>query len=201
MTEDNRKPGCRKQAPASCFRGPIEWLARFLHQTRSNSEPLLLTATRRNSPFLTAMLLAAGADVNQQSGINAATALHYSCANGRLEVTRTLLGHGAAPNAKDRSGMTPLHLACAYGRHDIVEELLSHHADPNARDTEGVTPLMDAAATSGAGAIVKLLIEHGADRRVRDKYGRAAVDFALTSGNPSVVRLLGQRSIRRRRSG
>ncbi|KAI8615985.1 hypothetical protein BC830DRAFT_242173 [Chytriomyces sp. MP71] len=50
--------------------------------------------------------------------------LHLACANGRVEVVRTLLRRGDVPvNTRDREGWTPLHCACAEGHMDVVSLL------------------------------------------------------------------------------
>lgn len=47
---------------------------------------------------------------------NGKSALHYAAENGRLEVTKILLQHGANPNLPNRATQsTPIHMAAFYG--------------------------------------------------------------------------------------
>eukprot|EP00004_Rigifila_ramosa_P024923 TRINITY_DN7327_c1_g1_i2.p1 TRINITY_DN7327_c1_g1~~TRINITY_DN7327_c1_g1_i2.p1 ORF type:complete len:573 (+),score=136.56 TRINITY_DN7327_c1_g1_i2:35-1720(+) len=60
-------------------------------------------------------------------------------ASDDLEVVACLLGAGADPNARNRSGNAALHLGVK--RIDAVSLLLQHSADPNIGDKHGNTPL------------------------------------------------------------
>ena len=105
----------------------------------------------------------------------------YGARGGHLEAVRTLLSHGANPNAPeelaDRGGA--LFAACAANRIDIVELLLQHGADPDAgEDSSGVCVyIADRYHGEAAGRLVELLYEHGAQRPERgldgDDFGRA----------------------------
>ncbi len=94
--------------------------------------------------------------------------LMYSARGGHLEIVRTLLAHGADPNAPedlaDRGAA--LFAACAANRIDIVELLLQHGADPNAgEDSSGVCVYIAARRHGDAARpLVELLYEHGAQR-------------------------------------
>jgi ankyrin repeat protein len=76
----------------------------------------------RNAFKVTALLVAAGADVNarQQAGN---TPLHETAQVGLVNLTRLLLEHGADPNARDDNGRTPADLAREGGNTAVLEVL------------------------------------------------------------------------------
>ncbi|XP_064179014.1 ankyrin repeat domain-containing protein 61-like [Anguilla rostrata] len=90
---------------------------------------------------MAASLVAQGADVNAAVPRSGSTALHMavlaalSAAGAAppagLSCVGLLLGHGAAPNARDGAGRTPLHQACQDGREEAADVLLRHGADVN----------------------------------------------------------------------
>lgn len=57
--------------------------------------------------------------------------------NGHLDAVRTLLDHGARPDAQGKLGMTALHLAARSGRSDIAKLLLARGASAAVLDAEG----------------------------------------------------------------
>ncbi len=59
------------------------------------------------------------------------TGLHYAAHEGRLDVVRVLLEHGADPNAREAGdNTTPLHWAAAHRSLEVVRALLDAGADP-----------------------------------------------------------------------
>ena len=96
------------------------------------------------------------------------TPLHYAAANGRLEIARILLGHGAHVTGIDE--YTPLHQASSSGCAEMAQLLIEHGADVHARDRRQSTPLHRALSAIWMSAeTVKVLIEHGADVHARDR--------------------------------
>ncbi len=94
--------------------------------------------------------------------------LLYAARGGHVEEVRTLLAHGADPDAPEELADrgAALFAASAANRIDIVELLLEHGADPNAgEDSSGVCVYI-AARHHGEAAqpVVELLYEHGAQR-------------------------------------
>ena len=100
-------------------------------------------------------LLAAGLDVNYQSG--GATALHMAASSGHEAIVRLLLDAGASvdsrlgtvqgPLGPELAGATPLILAIASNRRSVAELLLSRGANPRARTHKGFTGEMLGRAT------------------------------------------------------
>lgn len=108
----------------------------------------LIVATQYGHPHVALALIAGGANTCLENG-RRATALHFSCAEGLLDVGRALLENGA--------NVDPPVAAV-------------HHPAVNGGQTVPVTPL-SAAATGGHTELVRLLVERGAevDRRVSPK--------------------------------
>ena len=74
-------------------------------------------------PQIVRELVQAGAEVNAQSGVTGATALHMAARRGHVEIARALLDCGAGVNIWDRKGDTPLQRAINC-RRDGVSRLL-----------------------------------------------------------------------------
>lgn len=108
----------------------------------------LLVATQYAHPHVALALIAGGANTCLENE-RRATALHFSCAEGLVDVGRALLENGA----------------------DVDPPVAAvHHPAVNGGQTVPITPL-SAAATGGHTELVRLLVERGAevDRRVSPK--------------------------------
>jgi cytohesin len=116
------------------------------------------------------------------------TLLHYAAMDGRHEIAKLLLEHGADPNIQDNNGRTPLHWAAWKGHLEVVELLLEHGADPNVQDYGGMTPLHYAA--TGHLEVVELLLEHGADPNIKNNNGWTPLHYAAKNCRVGVVRVL-----------
>ena len=98
----------------------------------------LLFAARAGDVESARLLIAAGADVNDQQP-DGASALVVAAHSGHRRVAAFLLEKGADPNAGD-IGYTALHAAVLRSDLDLVTSLLAHKANPNATITKG-TPV------------------------------------------------------------
>jgi ankyrin repeat protein len=106
--------------------------------------PLGLAAFFGNKETV-AVLLHAGADVNQQSRESMkVSALHSAAAARRPDIVEMLLARGASPNVKAEGGITVFHEVAATGQLALAEMLLKHGGDVNAADNSGRTPLAHA---------------------------------------------------------
>lgn len=77
------------------------------------------------------ILLAAGAEPNQESGgEDEGTPLCAAAAWGRTEIVRLLLRHGADPNLIEKGPMTALIWARQNGHAETIQLLLEAGADP-----------------------------------------------------------------------
>ena len=109
--------------------------------------------------------------------------------NGKYEISRVLLEHGADPHVHDGSNCTALHLAARQVRDQsimLLKCLLNHGADINARNQLGHTPLCIAIFNNELLA-VNILLAEGADPNIPDKDGSTALDFAVLRMSASMV--------------
>ena len=138
----------------------------------------LLFAARVGDRESAALLLAAGADVNDVAPLGT-SALTVAVHSGNAPVASLLLEKGAEPNHA-AAGYTALHAALLHRDASLVKQLLEHGADPNApvtmatptrRDSVdfyidssyvGATPAW-LAARFNEPEILRLLLDHGAD--------------------------------------
>jgi ankyrin repeat protein len=115
----------------------------------------------------------------------------------RAEVVRTLLGAGAAVNAKcvcsgyQDGGWTALMIAALQGNKALLELLLGHGADPNLANSDGDTALTIAANTStGAAESLLVLLDKGANINAKNNKGVTALMLAAAGGGGKVPLLL-----------
>jgi ankyrin repeat protein len=138
-----------------------------------------------------------------------AAPLHYAVDGGpgmphwnppqQAAVVARLIAAGAAPDLRDKSGVTPLHRAVRTRCTLAVRALLEHGADVRAPNGSGSTPLHLAVQTTGRGgsgadearaeqeAIVTLLLAHGARPGDEDGKGKTVADLAT---RPALAQLL-----------
>ena len=171
----------------------------------------LVFAAREGDLESTAILLEAGADVNQTTEYGW-TPLLTAVNNRNYKLAALLLERGADPNLANKGGWTPLYLATdnrnieggdyPVPRPDadhleIIRLLLERGADPNLRVKEntlsrtiftmqwffeaGATPFVRA-AQSGDTELLKLLLEHGADPQLVTDLGDSALTAAAGIG-------------------
>ena len=148
----------------------------------------------------TQMLLEFGANVHIQNN-DGETPLHRSLKNigaspyCSLDITRSLLEHGADVDAHDYRHWTALHLASYSGNLNLVQLLLEHGANACVRNDEGETPLHHllrgiCASSDAALEIIPPLLERGADVDARDKHHLTPLHLATRCRNLGAVRLL-----------
>ena len=150
----------------------------------------LLVATQYGHANVALVLLQAGADARAENERHA-TALHYSCADGRIDVCRALVDNDADANPPAAAVhhpcvdggrtllLTPLSAAAIGGHVEIARLLLQHGAEVNRRvpaempckknvrvsicaADEGMSPLMEAARHGRTDTCI-LLIDNGAE--------------------------------------
>lgn len=161
-------------------------------RNRFGDTPLIIAAKRGNTELARTMI-DAGANVNQQSVTERATALMAASLGGHVDIVRMLLERKADANVADRVGKTAMVYASGSGHTRIVEMLLDYGVPVNARYDNDLTALMWAAG-QGHDATAKLLLERGADASLRDNRGKSAADIARDLNQAKVTAVLGSRS-------
>jgi ankyrin repeat protein len=120
------------------------------------------------------------------------TSLHMAASKGDVARLKSILCHGADPNAVHK-GRTPLHSAVTAGKAEAIAALVAAGADINARDDRSQTPLMAACSIglSKGSASAIALVDLGADVNiVRDEDGNDALNYALMRCRPDVLKRL-----------
>jgi len=113
-----------------------------------------------------------------------------------ISVLRTLLKHGADPDAPQASwpGLRPLHAAIYAledgGSLEAISLLLEHGADVNAWDQPRTSTPLIAAITSGQRAAVERLLRAGADPNVRNGEGDSPLRLCAAGGDALTAALL-----------
>jgi ankyrin repeat protein len=79
-----------------------------------------------NDPRFVRLLLDHGADPNIREREDGNTPLHLASQNGRTEIARLLVEHGASVEVQDNLGRTPLDVA-SWWRHDEIIKLLTEY--------------------------------------------------------------------------
>ena len=136
-------------------------------QSSSGSTPLHVAARERNAGCVDLMCSVARRGAVNIGDKSRLTPLHCAVNSSALAVVRTLLQHGADPDAVDRDGLAPLHYAAAathppiFSHSGVVDLLIVHGANVNIRDSQCRTPLHLAAAVGNA-ALVRFLLSAGA---------------------------------------
>jgi uncharacterized protein len=101
----------------------------------------LVTASYLGAASTVALLLGAGAKVNDADDDIGQTALMAAAKGGHLDVMERLVAHGGKVNAKDKRGSTALHWSATEADHpDAARYLLSLGLDQNETNTSGRSP-------------------------------------------------------------
>lgn len=177
-----------------------------------SGETLLMRCAHTGDAAAVRALLTHGADVHATEPSRGQTALMWAVANRHPDVTRVLLEHGAAVDARttavrqlrgtgersttspqgatyfDAGSFTPLLFAARHGAVDSARLLLDAGADLNDSAADGNSALV-MAAMSGHGQLGELLLERGADPDASGA-GYAALHAAVLRSQPGLVRAL-----------
>lgn len=132
------------------------------------------------------LLLSKGVPVDAPS--DAGPPLIWAAGNDRPTAVKTLLEHGADPNAETDDNVTALISAVAAGSLESVELLVKRGAKVNV-NAGGVTPL-HIAADNGNEKLISCLLEAGADPDTRDEEDLKPLQVAAAKENRVAVEIL-----------
>jgi len=143
----------------------------------------LYMASSRAYTDVVRALIDRGADLNaicqSDDGLDDVkwTPLHVAIYRGTPSIARTLLEHGANPNALDNDGATALHLASQRRGITEVELLLEYGANVDVRERDRWTPLNEAAYYLNL-EVVEVLLNRGADLHAQTNEGETPIQLA-----------------------
>jgi uncharacterized protein len=156
---------------------------------REGHTALFGAAVACNTDVLDQVLASSPAPALNHRDRDGATALFYAASQGRGEVVRRLVEHGADVNLPNEKGRTPLMAAVMMNHLGASRLLLSARADVNVQDKNGSTALIEA-VEGGHFDMVNLLLQHGANPRLARNNGTTPLQVAQTKAQPKMVDLL-----------
>lgn len=158
--------------------------------TEGGVSPLHI-AVMHNHEAIVAVLIQAGAKLDEKDTNTLATPLHMAALYGRTTIARALVEKGADVNATMRFGITPLMVAAQFKQAPIVEAILNSKikVNVNQADEEGFTALHCAAQT-GDEITARLLIKKGASLDLKDMNQATPVMIATQNDKHEILPLL-----------
>jgi ankyrin repeat protein len=151
----------------------------YLYEKKYPLTPLYAAAGRLNHPGLTRLLLAAGANPDDNESLyHSAEFRDHACLKLLLKRGARIAGTNAVHRKLDFDDLPGLRL------------FLDAEADPNLKSHDGV-PLLHGAIMRGRSVkFIRLLAACGADLRAKDAHGRTAFQLALGHGQVEVAAFL-----------
>ncbi|MCP9198837.1 ankyrin repeat domain-containing protein [Gramella sp. GC03-9] len=151
----------------------------------------LWRATADNNYEISKLLIAHGADVNQEINVppSTSTPIEIPCQEGYFEIVKLLVENGADVNHVGFRGFTPIRIAAMNDNLEIVKFLAASGANIDARAMDGATPL-EHAASKGHFEVVKFLVQQGANVNNVDEEGDFPIGEAAKYGYLDIIDLL-----------
>ena len=150
---------------------------------------ILVASQHNNSKNVQFLMENCGSiDLNARN-YDGSTALHYTCADGNLDIVKSLIKKGIRLNATNYDGRNALHEACHHGHAHIVDLLISSKINVNAMDNNERTALHDACENPNI-EVVKLLVDKGSNVNADDVDGLTPLHEACTNGHLDIVQFL-----------
>lgn len=116
-------------------------------------------------------------DVNLEDTLNQ-TCLFYVSRDGRTDLVKLLLRHGAKANHSDSYGQTPLFYAAREGHYQIMQALIEAGGDPDFIDNEGQTPVFYAVRMGKVESMEYLIENCEIDLQREDNFGNNLINVA-----------------------
>ncbi len=165
-----------------------------VNNVNSKKQSLLMMATYDNNLPMAQILVAKGADVNQQDNIQNSPFL-YASASGYLEIVKLYLANGARFDVFNRYQGTGLIPAAEKGFTEVVELLANTPNFPiNHINKLGWTALLEAIILGDGSEkytqTVAILLKAGADKNIQDEQGATAFQHARRLGYTDMMKLL-----------
>lgn len=104
-------------------------------------------------------------------------ALCSAAGQGKPDIAKILIQHGANVNSRDEEGITPLSQAAYSKTAETTKLLISKGANVNSRGYLNQTPLITA-AVYGVPDTIKELLKAGTDPKAKDRNGMTAYEWA-----------------------
>jgi ankyrin repeat protein len=139
--------------------------------------PPLILAVKKGREETALALLSLGADINLADEPMGWKPVIHAAFEGRVEIMKILLDHGADPAEVDDYGDSALFTAARLGMEAAMEHMLDRGADVNAKNINGWTLLIQAAKTGQEGTM-RLLLARGAAPGAKTIHGQTAWDLA-----------------------
>ena len=169
-----------------------------MNKTDSQKRSLLLLATHNNDLKMAELLVAHGADVNQQDVLKDSPFL-YAGASGYTPLVKLYLEHGARFDVFNRYNGSALIPACERGHLDVVKLLANTKGFPiDHVNRLGWTALMEAVVLGDGSKtyveVVQTLVDAGCDVSIPDNDGVTALEHARNRGYTEIAEVLQQAS-------
>jgi ankyrin repeat protein len=119
-----------------------------------------------------------------------ATAMHFACESGLVELVRLLQARRLSVTIKDAEMRTPLHYACYYGRLEVVQYFVNGNFDALnlllATNKRG-NNCLHLAAQRGHLKLVKYIVSMGVNINCQNNTGHTSFHIASEKGHKDVV--------------